>query len=627
MSTVQPAEGFLQDAPATAVSRPVRDWVIEPWIPAPAEIVVYEYGARLDERSQVLAREQIAKARALHNALVGFIRTVHAEMNAWVLARAGTETQAAAGRLRTCEAEMARARAAGDGEALRRLAPQRLELDKRLLELLRPVRARHRETLRRDFFGRIGRTTATQTYRLRCEAVDAGLGWATANAVLESTLLAWNRAIAIGRAPRPEDPDLRDQDSLCLQFPTKGGLPVQRLVDGSSQEIHLQLPNEARRRAYGTFRFRLGLARDGAEAIGTWQCHRPVPADAHVALARLVRRRVADRDRWAIQLVLRLSEPIHLDKRVETELATVHFGWMKTEGGRRVATIARSADPAEARDIVLLESVEADLDRAAESNARRASSRQEVVRRLASFDWPASGVSGEAAREVESLCREPAEKVAARRLYRLRDQLAACELRLDWLDVWVAADRKQWQGALLAARRARGRRRDFYRRVALELARRHSAVAIEPLNLKAASRATAFGGEWNGFSRHARAGRAVVALFEFEQAIRWACARHGTPVFDVAGPTTRVCASCGREEMVTQTGGAARLLCLHCGADVEKGANAAAIAWQRVRAGLDARVAASRKLIDVRHLARSEDRARRLAAISERRSASAKSGA
>jgi len=621
---MQPAEGFLEDASDQAGRKRARDWVIEPWIPAPPEFVVYEYGARLDECSQALAREQIAKARALYNDLVVFIRTVHAEMNAWVLAQAGSEAQAAATRLRACEADLARARAAGDGEALRKLAPQRLELDKRLVQLLRPVRARHREALRRDFFARIGRTKATQTYRLRCEAVNAGLGWATANAVLDSALLAWNRAIAIGHAPRPEDPDQRDQDSLCLQFPTKGGLPLHRLADGSSREIHLQLPRQALRRAYAAFRFRLGLARHGADAVGTWQCHRPLPEGAHVSSARLVRRRVADRDRWFIQLVLRLAEPLRLDKHAETELAAVHFGWMKTDGGRRVATIARSADPGEARNIVLPASVEADLDRAGEWNAQRASSRQEAVRRLATCDWPAGGLSGEAEREVEALRREPVEKVAARRLYRLRDQLATWGFRQDWFDAWVAEDRKRWQGALQTARRARGRRRDFYRRVALELARRHSAIAIEPLNLKAASRATAFGGVWSGFSRHARAGRAVVALNELEHAIRWACARHGTPVFEVAGPTTQSCANCKRDEMVTQVGGGTRLLCLSCDADFEKGANAAAIAWRLLRSGLEGRVAAYRRLAEDRHRERVEERAIRQAAVkaSRRKSAS-----
>lgn len=620
---MEPADRFVGNPSAAVGAKRLRGWVIDPWIPAPAEIVVYEYGARLDEHSQVLAREQIAQARALYNRLVMFIRAVHAEMNAWVLAQADSETQAAAAKLRACEAELARARAAGDGEAQRTLALRRLEFDKRLVQLLRPVRARHRDVLRRDFFARIGRTTATQTYRLRCEAVDAGLGWATANAVLDSALLAWNRAIAIGRAPRPGDPEQRDQDSLCLQFATKGGLPFQRLVDGSSQEIHLQLPIEARRRAYGAFRFRLGLARDGEDAVGTWQCHRPLPEGSHVASVRLVRRRVADRDRWALQLVLRLAGPIKMDRQVETELAAVHFGWMKADGGRRVATIARSPDPAEARDIVLPESVETDLDRAAEWNAQRSSSRIEVVRRLASIDAHTSGLPVEVARRLEELRAEPVEKIAARRLYHLRDDLAACGCRQTWLDAWVAEDRKRWQAALLTARRARGRRRDFYRRVALELARRHTAVVIEPLDLKAASRATVFGGEWSGFSRHARAGRAVVALHEFQQSIRWACARHGTPVLEVTGPTTHYCAACGHEDMVAQLGGGARLFCLHCAADVEKGANAAAGAWRKVQTNLKVHLAAYRRLADVGQKQRIAARARRVEAVSARRRGSA----
>ncbi len=340
-----------------------------------------------------------------------------------------------------------------------------------------------------------------------------------------------------------------------------------------------------------------------------------MPENAHVAVARLVRRRVADRDHWSLQLVLRLAEPIRLDKQTETELAAVHFGWMKTDGGRRVATIARSADPAEARDIVLPQSVEADLERAAEWNARRAASRLQTVRQLLTLQWPTTGLPVSVAREIAALRREPAEKVAARRLYRLRDQLAECRFRQDWLDAWVAEDRKRWQGALLTARRARGRRRDFYRRVALELARRHSAVALEPLNLKAASRATIFGGEWTGFSLHARAGRAVVALNEFEQAIRWACARYGTPVFEVAGPTTRSCASCGGDEMVTQVGGGAMLLCLRCGSDVEKGNNAAATAWQRVHHGLKAGLQAHDRLADDRRRDRAEAQTRKLDAV------------
>ncbi|HEY1392070.1 MAG TPA: hypothetical protein VFV25_01770, partial [Methylibium sp.] len=123
-------------------------------------------------------------------------------MNAWVLQQAGSDAQALDAQLSACDRQMAQARSAGDGERLRLLTPRRLMLGKALTALLRPVRARHRAALRQLFFGRIGKTTTTLTYQLRCDAVKLGLGWATANAVLDSALLAWEKSLVLGRAPR-----------------------------------------------------------------------------------------------------------------------------------------------------------------------------------------------------------------------------------------------------------------------------------------------------------------------------------------------------------------------------------------------------------------------------------------
>ena len=310
-----------------------------------------------------------------------------------------------------------------------------------------------------------------------------------------------------------------------------------------------------------------------------------------------MRRRLADRDRWALQLVLRLAEPIHLAREPETDLAAVHFGWKKVAAGRRVATVARSADPAEARDIVLLDSVEEDLARATALTARRAANRKAIVERLGTFARQHRVLPDALGTELAAMRMLPADKVAASRVYRLRQLLTDAGIRRSWLDAWIAEDRKQWQAALMMARRARGRRRDFYRRVALELARRHRAVVLEPLDLKAASRATdAASGAWSAFSRHARAGRAVVALHEFDRAIRWACARHATAVFDLTGLTTRTCATCGSVDVVATRGSAAHLQCLHCGTQHDRYANAAACAWSHARAGLDHRLAGYRKL-------------------------------
>lgn len=217
--------------------------VIEPWVSAPPGIVVYEFGARLDAGCRSAASEQIHKAQRLYNAVIGCIRDVHIQMNAWVLERAGPHAQASQAQRAACEQEIASARAANEIERLRLLAPQRLAIGAELTSLLRPVRDKHRAQIRALFFARVGNTTSTETYQLRCRAVEEGLGWATATEVLDGALLAWRKSLALGRAPKFANSDRKHQDSLTLQFNTKGGLAVGRVRDGSSPELHLSAPN------------------------------------------------------------------------------------------------------------------------------------------------------------------------------------------------------------------------------------------------------------------------------------------------------------------------------------------------------------------------------------------------
>jgi hypothetical protein len=579
------ADGFLLEAKGTeigATPAPApHPLLIQPWISSPADIVVYEFGARLDENCEAAAAEQILKARCLYNAVIRCIRAVHGEMNAWVLERAGPRAKALQDQLSACELEIAAAKAAADIERLHILAPQRIALGTELTGLLRPTREKYRAEIRSLFFSRVGNTTTTETYQLRCQAVNDGLGWATATAVLDSALLAWKKSLALGRAPKFASGDRKDQDALILQFTAKDGPPVDRIMDGTNLEIHLSPPPVARRRAYGQFRFRLGLARDNVNATGTWQYHRPLPEGAHVSGARLVRRRVADKERWSLQLVLRLVRPIELEPAPIADLAAVHFGWLKGPEGRRVATIARSADAAVAESIVLPASIEEDLARYAVLQGQRARARDALIPQLEALMPACAGLPSPVPGHLATIAMLSSNHVATRRIYRLQAELADFGIRRGWLDAWVREDRMRWQAAVLLARRARGRRRDFYRRTALQLARDHGAVVLEPLDLRAASKAfDASGGQWSAFSHHARAGRVVVALHEFEQAIRWACVRHGTPVFDLKGMTSRSCASCGAMGLAIPQDAKQRVRCIHCGAEHDRHANAACCAWR-----------------------------------------------
>lgn len=92
------ADGFLLEAKGTeigATPAPApHPLLFKPWISAPANIVVYEFSARLDENCEAAAAEQILKARCLYNAVIRCVRAVHGEMNAWVLERAGPRAKA-----------------------------------------------------------------------------------------------------------------------------------------------------------------------------------------------------------------------------------------------------------------------------------------------------------------------------------------------------------------------------------------------------------------------------------------------------------------------------------------------------------------------------------------------------
>jgi transposase len=169
--------------------------------------------------------------------------------------------------------------------------------------------------------------------------------------------------------------------------------------------------------------------------------------------------------------------------------------------------------------------------------------------------------------------------------------LGDCGIHLPELDEWIGVDRREWQAVVGLARRARGRRRDFYRCLALRLAREHPAVVLEPLNLRAASAGrNKASGEWSVFSRHARAGKVVAASHELEQAIRWACARHATPVFELSGPSASTCAACGALASGEAGAWARTLRCAQCGAENDRHANAAACLWRMAQQGMDGRI-------------------------------------
>ncbi len=590
---------------------------IEPATVPAGDVLVYEYGCRLDEASARHADEQIRQARDLYNAIIELMRRVHAEMSAWTLERAGARAHELDAAAQAATQAFNAACAAGDQASMGRIATERRALWRELAESLKATRKQYAAELRERFYRRIGKNSRCETYQLRCTAIERGLGWATANATLDSALQAWATSTTHGQPPRFMRREIDEQASLVRRLSVRGGggLPVPRLFDGSWPEIWLHRPAEVGPRRYGEFRFRLGMVEADRHATGTWQYHRPLPDDAHATAVRLVRRRVADKLRWALQVVVKLKEPLRIPTAPAAPLAVLHFGWAPQDGRGTVA-VADSADPAQVRSLRLPPDIEADLQRSTQWEGGRERSRAELVRRLAQL--PLADCSHSATADIEALAPLAPRYVPVRRLRALQQLLAADGHCPEWLMDWLTEDRKMWQASVLLARRARHRRRDFYRRAALDLCRNYSALVISPMELKeTAARIDARTGLRNPLGAEERSARLGAALYELEEAIRWACAKHGTALFERVAPVD-CCVHCGAPVPESDTPGRPAS-CSHCGGLVDDLLVGAARTWQQAIDGLETRIVDFHAAASRARLEQAQQRKKRLERMARNR--------
>lgn len=541
------------------------------------DVLVYEYGLRLDKECIDSVQDQIGKSRRLYNDLIAVMRTIVQEMQAHVLDHAGAPARAAQQQVESLNADFAAAKAANDEESMRTIAQERRLAWRELADSLKETRKTLKAELQKNYLARIGKNTGTDTYNFRCKAVADGLGWATANVILDAALIAFKKTFVKGRAPQFSIGAEKDQDTLTLQFTAAGGVDANTILTGGNSELTMLPTNGCGPRKYGEFRFRLGPASIATYATGTWQYHRPLPEKSAVGLARIVRRKIGKDTKWALQLMIKLPESLHEKTEQRLPLVAIHFGWAADINGRRIAGIADSAEPGNATVLQLPPDIETDLNRAAEIQATRDKARDEAVQVLKASELPDSAPN-EIEEEFAAIRKLPAQHVAISRLQRFARRLS--EHGVGLLEVWRKKDRLQWQDATHIAKRARNRRRDFYRNTAISLARRYEAVTIEPLDLQtAAKKIDETTGEKTEFAKKARAGRVVAALYEFESAIRWACAKTGSALLELSGDTASGCTICGGAVEEDKENGQL-LHCAECSAVLDRKQNGAAAAWQ-----------------------------------------------
>lgn len=576
----------------------------------PGDVLVYEYGVRLDKECLEPAWNQISRARSLYNDLVGCIRSIVEAMQAFVMERGGEEATALQARVDDLNAAFVEAKARNDEAAMKGIAQERRLAWREMSVLLKGVRAEHRATLQSQFLSRIGKNSGCETYALRCKAVREGLGWATANAVLDASLLAFRKSFVNGRPPRFAKGSERTQDTLTLQFTDAGGVEGTDLLSGRHTELAILPTDGCGRRKYGEFRFRLGTADANIYATGTWQYHRPLPEGCRVGLARLVRRQIGKDQKWALQLMVKLPKPVSVERIERRPLIAVHFGWAADLCGRRIGATADGPDPGLATLLRLPTAIEEGLDRAAQLQSARDLARDKLVPVLKEIDE--TTLSEACLDEFLALRRLPVQHIAVSRLYRFHRLLREAGIRFDWFDNWRSKDRLTWQSSAHIARRARFARRDFYRNLAMDIARRFEAIVIEPLDLaEAAKKIDDRTGERSEFGRKARSGRVVAALYEFDSALRWAATKTGSAVLELVGKTTQLCAYCGGET-VDVPDHLVAVACKVCGAVTDRKLNAAAVAWQATVPRRDA-------LVESYHSAVAEGRRTQLSKMAERK--------
>lgn len=533
--------------------------------------VTYEYGVRLDASCLPCVAEQIHLMRQTYNEMIAVMREMHAASQAWQLSMAGPEAKALSDRIDLLNVAFKEARATQDEDQMKSVAAERRDCWNSLSLLLKAVRQEHKQTLQELFYRHIGMTTGTKTYQIRCKAVAAGLGWATAHTVLNSTMTAWKASMKLGKAPQFARGDEKTQDVLALQFTAKGGLTQEKLFAGASNEFGIKPPEKAGKRQYGQFWFRLGGASAKQFAKGGIYFHRPLPEHATIAIARLVRKRTACRNRYYLQLVLNVPAVRQEITRTRKPLVAVHMGWSADVSGRRVCGVTDAAEPGLAKIIQLPPSVEEDLQRAQNIQSQRDTARNNIAPMIRAWTGPLPPDWTEEMLENWQRWKVlPATHMAANRIHQWCKRLE--DFAPYWWLAWSKEDRKKWIETTHIAKRARNRRKTFYLELAKSLATQYEAIALETVGLKKSAKIVDIvTGERTELAKKARAGRVVASLYTLEIAIRWAAEKWGTAVLDVvAEKTAQTCGICGSEGLVADEDNSQFLHCRNCGVVVDR---------------------------------------------------------
>ena len=308
--------------------------------------------------------------------------------------------------------------------------------------------------------------------------------------------------------------------------------------------------------------------------------HRPIPEDAQINNAKLLRRRVGDRFRYLVSFSVRVPAAAPAGSSPPHAIG-VDIGFKAQHGEHRVATVAVEEDTGwKFKHLTLPEKYADRLYRVEEIQSRL----DERARELGDFIKPrlkgCEAVSDKAHsmhKLVSKIVGAPANVTMSFELaYKLGGKIrgepgslpAEVEERtLIWRERWRKPYREMHglRGKTLAWRR------EIYRVFAAELVALGKPIAIEGIDLRKFAEARDAD---NDLSNQARSQRFDVAPSEFLGALRNCAAREGVPLIEVdPAYTSKTCSECGC--LNRELAGEVEWICADCGAAHDRDKNAA----------------------------------------------------
>lgn len=491
--------------------------------------VVYEYGARLNKECLMDVEDQFNKARRLYNNMIEIIRKARQEADEY-LRRNSPDVAAKMVVIEILNHRFMVAKAENDEPAMKESIAERKSAWLDLKPYIREARKEHKDEISK-IFEVVGMRKECLTYQARCAAVEDGLGWATADEIHVAALRAWDKVRKDGGNLCFRSERERTEDHIINRLTTPGGVHSEALLSGKISLVELIPPKEIGDRKYGQFKFRLGNARQGKVAAGTWQFHRPFLPESKVSVIRLVRRKVGPEIRWYLQFQLSIPELPKLARVADERLCAVHLGFSLADNGL-ICYGAMSAN-GKSEMLYLPENIPLDLYRSEQIQKIRAEARDRIHAKLKSMSF--CNVLHDILEEVDAIRKLPAQYVSAERIKQLSRRLeqhgVVSEDALN-LKQYTIDDHWKYIQERNIHRRALNRRKNHYREESLRLATRYKVIVIGRYDIAKMAMKIDLSGERNDLSKIARHSRFAVAMYQFISCLQWACDRAGSVLIE-----------------------------------------------------------------------------------------------